>query len=162
MSFQFSLKMNENNSIWGTIVVKSIFFVRFLGELKISKIHFEINWPLGCKIEEIFFKNRSSMKSHLMLICAVLTANNVCRSEDSDTACPTKADLERESGYPKIVQLTNTSVSVDWSDLWPSLGSIFSMKLTWLRFESGWDNNYCFLSFGNTEQIYKMIKALPK
>ena len=28
-----------------------------------------------------------------MLICAVLTANNVCRSEDSDTACPTKADL---------------------------------------------------------------------
>ena len=61
------------------------------------------------------------MKSHLMLICAVLTANNVCRSED----CPTKADLERESGYPKIVQLTNTSVSVDWSDLWPSLGSIF-------------------------------------
>ena len=70
------------------------------------------------------------MKSHLMLICAVLTANNVCRSEDSDTACPTKADLEIEGGYPKIVQLTNTSVSVDWSDLWPSLGSIFSMKLT--------------------------------
>ena len=60
-----------------------------------------------------------------MLICAVLTANNVCRSEDSDTACPTKKDLENESGYPKIVQLTNTSVSVDWSDLWPSLGSIF-------------------------------------
>lgn len=68
------------------------------------------------------------MKSHLMLICAavsLLNANNVSGSEDSDTACPTKADLEQESGYPKIVQLTNTSVSVDWSDLWPSLGSIF-------------------------------------
>ncbi len=66
------------------------------------------------------------MKSHLMLICAVtllLTANNVCKSEDSDTACPTKAVLEQERGWPKIVQLNNTSVSVDWSDLWPSLGS---------------------------------------
>ena len=49
MSFwclQFSQKTNENNSNWGTIVVKSNFFVRFLGELKIPKRHFEINWPL--------------------------------------------------------------------------------------------------------------------
>ena len=29
-----------------TIVVKSNFFFRFLGELKIPKRHFEINWPL--------------------------------------------------------------------------------------------------------------------
>ena len=29
-----------------TIVVKSNFFVRSLGELKIPKRHFEINWPL--------------------------------------------------------------------------------------------------------------------
>ena len=46
MSFlcvQFSLKMNENNSK----VVKLIFFVRFLGGLKIPKRHFEINWPLS-------------------------------------------------------------------------------------------------------------------
>ena len=50
MSFwclQFSQKTNENNSTWGTIVVKSIFFIRFMGELKIPKRHFEINWPLG-------------------------------------------------------------------------------------------------------------------
>ena len=42
---QFSQKTNENNSTWGTIVVKINFFVRFLAELKIPKRHFEINWP---------------------------------------------------------------------------------------------------------------------
>ena len=50
MSFwclQFSYKTNKNNSIWSTIVVKSNFFIRFMGELKIPKRHFEINWPLG-------------------------------------------------------------------------------------------------------------------
>ena len=50
MSFwclQFSQKTNENNPTWGTIVVKSNFFVCFLGELKIPKRHFEINWPLA-------------------------------------------------------------------------------------------------------------------
>ena len=44
---QFSQKMNKNNSTWGTIEVKLIFFVRFLGELKIPKRHFKINWPLA-------------------------------------------------------------------------------------------------------------------
>ena len=44
---QFSQKTNENNSTWGIIVVKSIFFVLFLGELKIPKRHFEINLPLA-------------------------------------------------------------------------------------------------------------------
>ena len=43
---QFSQITNENNSTWGTIVVKSNFFVRFLGELKIPKRNFEINWLL--------------------------------------------------------------------------------------------------------------------
>ena len=50
MSFwylQFSQKMNENNSTWCTIVVKLNIFVRFLGELKIPKRHFDINWPLA-------------------------------------------------------------------------------------------------------------------
>ena len=49
MSFwclQFSQKRNENNSPWGTIEVKSNYFVRFLGEMKIPKRHFEIKWPL--------------------------------------------------------------------------------------------------------------------
>ena len=50
MSFwclQFSQKTNENNSTYGTIVVKLKFFVRSLGELKIPKRHLEINWPLA-------------------------------------------------------------------------------------------------------------------
>ena len=51
LGLQFSQKTNENNSTWGTIVVKSIFFFRFLGELKIPKRHFEINWPLGALTE---------------------------------------------------------------------------------------------------------------
>ena len=44
--FNSPKQMNENNSTWGTIVVKSDFYVRFLRELKIPKRHFEINWPL--------------------------------------------------------------------------------------------------------------------
>ena len=50
MSFwclQFSQITNEINLTLLTIVVKSNFFVRFLGELKIPKRHFEINWPLA-------------------------------------------------------------------------------------------------------------------
>ena len=50
MSFwcsKFSQKMNENNSTLDTLVIKSIFFVRFLGELKVPKRHFEINWSLA-------------------------------------------------------------------------------------------------------------------
>ena len=43
---QFSQEMNEKNSTLGTMVVKSNIFVRFLGELKIPKRHFEIDWPL--------------------------------------------------------------------------------------------------------------------
>ena len=39
---QFSQMTNENNSTWGTIVVKLIFFDPFIGELKIPKIHFEL------------------------------------------------------------------------------------------------------------------------
>ena len=49
MSFcclQFSQKTNENNSTWGTMIVKSNLFVCFLGKLMIPKRHFKINWPL--------------------------------------------------------------------------------------------------------------------
>ena len=45
MSFwclQFSQKTNENNSTWGTIVVKLNFFVCFLGELKIKSVSWKI------------------------------------------------------------------------------------------------------------------------
>ena len=45
--FNFSQKTNENKSTWGIIVVKLNIFIRFLGELRIPKSPFEINWPLG-------------------------------------------------------------------------------------------------------------------
>ena len=38
--FNFSQKTNENKSTWGIIVLKSNFFVRFLGELRIPKSPF--------------------------------------------------------------------------------------------------------------------------
>ena len=38
--------MNKNNSIWGTIVVKSNLFVRFLEEMLAWKNHFNFVWPL--------------------------------------------------------------------------------------------------------------------
>ena len=47
---QFSQKTNEKKKIDFTTMVPSaswIVFVCFLGELKIPKRHFEINWPLG-------------------------------------------------------------------------------------------------------------------
>ena len=46
----FPPKTNENKSTWGTIVVKSNLFVRFLEEIDDLKKHFEINWPLGIEI----------------------------------------------------------------------------------------------------------------
>ena len=55
------------------------------------------------------------MKSNLLVITLLLAS--VQGSED----CPTKAELEQESGYPLIVPLNSTAVSVDWSNLWPSL-----------------------------------------
>ena len=63
---QFSQKVNENNSTWGTIVVKSNFFVCFLGELRIQKRHFEINWPLSnvgifCCISKFSMKKKCFM-----------------------------------------------------------------------------------------------------
>ena len=47
---QFFQKTNENNSTWGTIVVRSNLFVHFLEEFKIPKRHFEINWPLVAEL----------------------------------------------------------------------------------------------------------------
>ena len=44
--FDFLQKTNENKSIWGIIVVKSNFFVRFLEEIEDIKTPFKINWPL--------------------------------------------------------------------------------------------------------------------
>ena len=40
----------QNNLTWGTVVVKLNFFVRFLGELKVLKRHFEISWPLELRV----------------------------------------------------------------------------------------------------------------
>ena len=42
----FLQKTNENKSNWGIIVVKLNSFVRFLEEVKDTKNHFEIIWPL--------------------------------------------------------------------------------------------------------------------
>ena len=39
-------KNKRKHSTWGTIVVKSNFVFHFLGDLKISKRHFKINWTL--------------------------------------------------------------------------------------------------------------------
>ena len=60
------------------------------------------------------------MKSYLIVLSVALFANSII-GQDTTEECPTKADLEKETGYPKIVQLTSTTVSVDWSDLWDSL-----------------------------------------
>ena len=49
MSFrylQFSQKMNKKIQLYYHGTSSWIVFVRFLGELKMPKRHFEINWPL--------------------------------------------------------------------------------------------------------------------
>ena len=86
MSFwclQFFQKTNENNSAWGIIVLKSNFFVRFLGELKIPKIHFEINWPL----EGIGLMRKCETNLFLLLVMRkclhLLTARTLFRSKKS-------------------------------------------------------------------------------
>ena len=83
MSFcylQFSQKMNENDSTWGTIVVKSNFFVRFLGDLKIPKRYFEINWPLILKI--LIKKVKKTQNWLHPLICETLDRPSVYLHKD--------------------------------------------------------------------------------
>ena len=44
--FNYFQKTNKNKSTWGTIVVKSNSFVRFLEETSAWKYHFDFVWPL--------------------------------------------------------------------------------------------------------------------
>jgi hypothetical protein len=74
MSFwclQFFQKTNENNSTWGTIVVRLNFFVWFLEELKTPKRHFEINWPF-------VFKGNFLVKGGCTKICSVKRLSPHC------------------------------------------------------------------------------------
>ena len=71
--FNSPKKKNENNSTWGTIVVKSNFFVRFLGELKIPKRHFEINWPPDLFWMTSFY---NYFRLHLLGIPFILVCRN--------------------------------------------------------------------------------------
>ena len=80
MSFwwlQFSHKMNKNNSTWGTILVKWNCFVRFLGELKIPKRHFEMNWPL----ERNSYK-KSKFKKCMIDYCSYYIQSQSSRTEE--------------------------------------------------------------------------------
>ena len=54
--FSILPKNEQNYSIWGTIALKSNFFVRFLGEFKIPKKHFEIIWPLVAILQKTIFQ----------------------------------------------------------------------------------------------------------
>ena len=48
-NLQFSQKTNEKIRLYYYGTSSWIVFVRFLGELKTPKRHFEIDWPLACK-----------------------------------------------------------------------------------------------------------------
>ena len=69
---QFSKKMNEKIRHYYYGTSNWIVFVRFLGELKTPKRHFEINWPLElnrktkmtCVIEKPFANMHSEIKTH--------------------------------------------------------------------------------------------------
>ena len=74
MSFwclQFFQKTNKNNSTWGTIVVRSIFFVHFLEEFRIPTTPFEINWPLKAMLQNTNFRlmNLSLCTFYFMRVC---------------------------------------------------------------------------------------------
>ena len=81
MSFwcvQFSQETNENNLTQGTIVIKSNFFVHFLGELKISKRHFKINWPLVFNklVKKVHNRANVICERPLIRICKNLSLKN--------------------------------------------------------------------------------------
>ena len=62
--FYFPKTNEENNSTWAIIVGSKVkFFRSFLGELKVPKRHFEINWPLTVKIEASIHIQRHSWNS---------------------------------------------------------------------------------------------------
>ena len=65
-------KTNKNSSTWGNMVVKSTFFDRFLGELKITKWHFEINWPLK-SIKSNLSMNRTKIINKIVMSFWLIT-----------------------------------------------------------------------------------------
>ena len=53
--FNLSQKMNKNKSTWGIIFSSKVeFFVWYLGELRITKSIFEVNWPLVARNKKNF------------------------------------------------------------------------------------------------------------
>lgn len=57
-----------------------------------------------------------------VLLIVSLSHGNAAEYDDQDS-CPTKQLLDQEGGFPQVFQVNSTTVSVDWSDLWPSLTS---------------------------------------
>ena len=83
MSFwylQFSQKTNENNSTWGTMVVKSNSFVRFLGEFKIPNRHFENNGPLDQAVWDQCF-NGSCLDLWTWVMLRIISPKNKTNNE---------------------------------------------------------------------------------
>ena len=83
MSFwylQFSQKTNEKIQLHYYGTSSRIVFVRFLGELKIPKRHFEVNWPLVLKISSK--KVRKTQNWLHPLICETLDRPSVYLHKD--------------------------------------------------------------------------------
>ena len=68
LCLQFFQNTNENNSTWGTIVIRSNFFVRFVEELKIPKRYFEINWPLLCALRPKKMQSRGRKRKYFLFV----------------------------------------------------------------------------------------------
>ena len=62
---QFSQKLNEKIQLYSYGTPSRIVFVRFLGELKTPKRHFEIKWPLV--IKKKFWNSRLKTENFLRL-----------------------------------------------------------------------------------------------
>ena len=77
---QFSQKLNENNSAWGTMVVKSNSFVRFLGEFKIPNRHFENNGPLDQAVWDQCF-NGSCLDLWTWVMLRIISPKNKTNNE---------------------------------------------------------------------------------
>ena len=99
----YHAKNLKNKQKQGTIVVKSIFSVHFLGDLIVPKRHFQINWPLVAKT------------THSMLRT---TLNATFEKSNTFTAWNVKfyfvkddVDLKPKKG------LKNIYVEVCWGDL---------------------------------------------
>ena len=99
-----------------------ILFIDFCRLIKKYQLFFLVNMAL--KLWTVIWLTTSLLVTFTSAQEIDYYDNNIedmLASDETPAACPTKEELDNESGYPIVHQINSTAVSVEWSNLWTSL-----------------------------------------